>query len=89
MNGYHLVAQVCTNITGCITALLKNNAIVCAACNIMLKFILNNGDCECREGFSMQNGTCTEICGDGKLFTMACDDGNNINGDGCSSDCNV
>jgi cysteine-rich repeat protein len=30
-----------------------------------------------------------EICGDGKKYTSECDDGNNINGDGCSKDCNL
>lgn len=32
---------------------------------------------------------CTEICGDGKRFSLQCDDGNNVNGDGCSSDCQI
>jgi cysteine-rich repeat protein len=30
-----------------------------------------------------------EICGDGKKYTSDCDDGNNVDGDGCSKDCNV
>ena len=34
--------------------------------------------------------TCTEICGDGiDLLFYACDDGNNVNGDGCSSTCTI
>jgi len=32
---------------------------------------------------------CVEMCGDGKRFTLECDDGNNNNGDGCSSDCKI
>jgi len=35
---------------------------------------------------------CREICGDGFRFSdegNICDDGNNINGDGCNSDCEV
>ena len=33
-------------------------------------------------------GVCTEICGDGLNFgNFECDDGNNRNGDGCSSRC--
>jgi len=32
---------------------------------------------------------CLEVCGDGRRFTLGCDDGNNVNGDGCSADCNV
>lgn len=29
------------------------------------------------------------MCGDGKRFNLQCDDGNNVNGDGCSNDCKV
>ena len=32
---------------------------------------------------------CDEQCGDGILFTLECDDGNLINGDGCSDVCEV
>ena len=32
---------------------------------------------------------CVEYCGDGRKFVLPCDDGNNINGDGCSQDCQV
>lgn len=32
---------------------------------------------------------CVELCGDGKKFYHACDDGNNQDGDGCSRDCKV
>lgn len=35
---------------------------------------------------------CREICGDGFRFSdegNICDDGNNINGDGCNSNCEV
>ena len=35
-------------------------------------------------------GVCTEICGDGlDFYHYGCDDGNLINGDGCSSTCTV
>lgn len=34
---------------------------------------------------------CKEICGDGKTVTdlFECDDGNNLDGDGCSSICKL
>ena len=32
---------------------------------------------------------CDETCGDGRLFELDCDDGNTIDGDGCSSSCSV
>jgi fibro-slime domain-containing protein len=36
------------------------------------------------------NGSCTNQCGDGFLFSPeACDDGNTFSGDGCSSGCGV
>eukprot|EP00347_Sterkiella_histriomuscorum_P016586 403352623 len=35
-------------------------------------------------------GVCYEICGDGKLLGKdQCDDGNQVNGDGCSSECKI
>jgi cysteine-rich repeat protein len=37
--------------------------------------------------FGIQTSFCAEICGDGKRFEYECDDGNNINGDGCSDSC--
>lgn len=38
--------------------------------------------------FSSSN-TCKQICGDGYVITLACDDGNLIDGDGCSSTCEI
>jgi cysteine-rich repeat protein len=35
------------------------------------------------------NSFCSEICGDGKRFILQCDDGNTINGDGCSNTCTI
>jgi cysteine-rich repeat protein len=45
----------------------------------------------CQPGFYLDfaSSLCLEVCGDAKRFTSACDDGNNVNGDGCSSDCKV
>jgi cysteine-rich repeat protein len=33
------------------------------------------------------DGKCGDICGDGILIDLQCDDGNTISGDGCSSNC--
>jgi len=43
----------------------------------------------CAHGFTLQNSLneCIEICGDGIVFADPCDDGNLVNGDGCSSTC--
>jgi len=38
----------------------------------------------------MNSGTCDSICGDGlQVGTEECDDGNNKDGDGCSSECKI
>lgn len=40
--------------------------------------------------YALPDGTCKEICGDGiDLGQVECDDGNLINGDGCSTDCKI
>jgi cysteine-rich repeat protein len=43
----------------------------------------------CDTGYITDNATsdCHEICGDGILFVLPCDDGNTVSGDGCSSTC--
>lgn len=66
-------------------------------CNISEAFLcsgtyqLENGVClPCNEvtGYAIDSyGDCTEICGDGILIYYQCDDGNNLNGDGCSANC--
>lgn len=43
----------------------------------------------CTSTYYLSSGVCLEICGDGLLFNLECDDGNTINGDGCSSVCRV
>ena len=45
----------------------------------------------CSLGFFLGSGSpfCQEVCGDGKKFVSDCDDGNNVDGDGCSSKCEI
>ena len=45
----------------------------------------------CCPGYSVNHSalTCDEICGDGMLFAMECDDNNTDSFDGCSSECEV
>ena len=43
--------------------------------------------CNSITGYTVLNGECKEICGDGILIYLQCDDGNNRNGDGCSENC--
>jgi cysteine-rich repeat protein len=44
---------------------------------------------KCRDVEFWDGSACQEICGDGKLYTLECDDGNNADGDGCSRDCHI
>ena len=60
------------------------------ACNATLNFVRTDSyTCECTTGYTLStNQTCIGTCGDGMQVTSeACDDGNIINGDGCSSLC--
>lgn len=63
----------CT-MKGCIDCKSKD---ICLQCDL-LYFTLNP-----------TTQFCDEICGDGFLFTVLCDDGNTVDGDGCSSTCAV
>jgi cysteine-rich repeat protein len=46
--------------------------------------MLNGTDCRCILGYGKEGSTCALICGDGRVITEACDDGNLANADGCS-----
>jgi cysteine-rich repeat protein len=64
-------------------------------CQLCSDGCLSCKDCyqcqQCRPEYTFHAATktCLEICGDGKRFSLQCDDGNNVNGDGCSSDCKI
>ena len=88
--GYWIVTSYCTNIIGCIVTKFIDSQVVCSACDLSKKLSLTNSICECMPGFYINStGKCLEICGDGKVFYEQCDDGNTINGDGCSSICKI
>lgn len=58
---------------------MKLDAGLCKVCTDVIGFY-----------FNPKNSTdCIEVCGDGMNFGLPCDDSNNINGDGCSSNCQV
>jgi proprotein convertase subtilisin/kexin type 5 len=62
----------------------------CKKCSPFCSNCTDDKSCTaCQSGFNLAAGYCTEICGDGKRFVLACDDGNTINGDGCSSTCTI
>ena len=44
-----------------------------------------------KEGYELDSSQneCVEICGDGLVLYHECDDGNQINNDGCSQNCQI
>ena len=66
---------------------------ICKFCNITSKNTVNSsGQCSCKPHYESVNGVCVDLCGDGYLLntsSMACDDGNTDNSDGCSSTCEL
>lgn len=85
-----LVSGVCTNIVGCTSLVEYGGTVYCTACNSSLNFQATvNYTCECMPGYYLVNNQrCLSTCGDARQTAMeGCDDGNVINGDGCSSSC--
>lgn len=76
---------------GCLTCEFGDNK--CTSCKTG-RYLTDDGSCDLCESFWKgdmivgSSGKCIETCGDGKNYGMyMCDDGNQINGDGCSSSC--
>ena len=88
--GESIITGHCTTVVGCITTIRSNGVTRCACCNHTLGFALSaDNSCPCADGYELQLDRCGEVCGDGRLFSLACDDGNTESGDGCSSECIV
>ena len=64
---------------------------ICAHCGDLIPNCLACSDLttcvSCGSYFSARDGVCRDICGDGYAIEDECDDGNIIDGDGCSSSC--
>lgn len=56
--------------------MLSNNS--CLNCSTITGYV-----------YDSTTGNCKDYCGDGIRITDLCDDGNNMNGDGCSSTCQI
>lgn len=78
---------------GCtVSTFFERNSRMCLPCPDGCLSCLNSYQCLlCRPEFIYVPETekCVEFCGDGKKFVLECDDGNNVDGDGCSLDCKV
>lgn len=57
---------------------LASGTIKCNLCDLSKKFVLQNGVCVCMDGYHDRdnNRVCVDKCGDGKIMTDQCDDGN-------------
>jgi cysteine-rich repeat protein len=87
--------QTCNGTTAndCLTCdLSRSIAGTSCPCNTGL-FDIGLAVCyssNCNVGYAPNaTGVCQEICGDGFLYILPCDDGNTLSGDGCSSTCEV
>ncbi len=89
----YLVTQVCTTILGCVSNHYVSGIKRCLACNAAANFTYSNFNCSCQDGYRIfgtnEDAVCVETCGDGLLIYLECDDGNLLNGDGCSSKCKI
>lgn len=85
------VTNVCINVTACVTAAKVNNVSTCLFCNSLNNFIVSGTTCVCKTGYKQKSDNCYNICGDGITISPneQCDDGNNEDGDGCSSTCKL
>jgi cysteine-rich repeat protein len=90
-NDSHLAGAYCISTPGCVTAREVAGVVVCIACDPLQNFNFSgvNGTCLCADGYSLIESVCTKGCGDGIVTNEDCDDGNNIDGDGCSANCTL
>lgn len=66
-----------TGPTSCLNGyILSNNS--CVTCSSVTGYV-----------YDSSTGKCKDYCGDGIMITDLCDDGNTLNGDGCSSVCKI
>ena len=79
----------------CLTCTATGQYYNCLSCNSSNYRELTptsafNYTCSCKSGFvDVGTAVCGEICGDGKAKVDDCDDGNTVNGDGCSNTCKI
>lgn len=87
--------QECNGLQGtnCITCNSSNHrTLVGTSCPCDTNYTdVGRGLCDavsCPAGYYLDLANqCSDICGDGFVYLSACDDGNTVSGDGCSSDC--
>lgn len=89
---YAVGSSLCSNCDSSCLTCLGGASDECTSCNLG-KYLAQTGECLTCDADGMvlgSSGQCVELCGDGKNFGLvACDDGNKIDGDGCSSQCDI
>jgi len=93
---YTLSNGVCSKPPSCVAGMYLSGS-TCKPCSSYCSNCKDENTCtQCTSGFSLSTinltptltfSMCEEICGDGKRYEYACDDGNTVNGDGCSDQC--
>lgn len=90
--------QYVQSISGCVSCTTTfPNSLACLSTgptSCQNGYILSNNSClSCSAvtGYTYDNvsGKCKDYCGDHIIITDLCDDGNTLNGDGCSSFCTI
>lgn len=94
---YDLKNGFCTRNSPCPTGLYLDKDS-CKPCSSYCDTCESEQICnQCVPGFQLEElnyfgqkaAFCSEKCGDGRRYELDCDDGNNRNGDGCNSKCEV
>lgn len=81
---------VCYTGVGCLAVTANNTTPVCTSCDTAGNFESNpSGSCSCKSFYHSSGTNCIETCGDGVKINHPCDDNNTIDGDGCSSTCQI
>jgi cysteine-rich repeat protein len=80
-----------SNLCDCALGNYINSYKKCSVC-----VMIGCADCtaedvcrQCSPGYALNGAICDEVCGDGMLFVLPCDDGNLLDGDGCSKTCQI
>lgn len=90
---YNQVCYACHY--SCLTCDMSGQYFNCLTCQstmnrvqVVSTILGANFTCDCDVGY-YDNGytSCKEICGDGRVITDQCDDGNTVDNDGCSKTC--
>lgn len=96
MNLASFTCDPCDNTCQACSGPSSSECTSCDTLNSHRFFVETTGECQsCSEEspglfFDESSLSCREICGDGlNAGILECDDGNSINGDGCSSTCTI